>query len=239
MDSFSLEIILKDLTFQASSAPSEILNTCIELIEPPAPKDMARVTQAKIRKNGRKFLNIALVNKCFSDLVSEKLGVIRTVGLLMNKYCYYNEDNERSIGKRYDSMAHPQLLDAVCTQHKYKLTFSTFHTYDASIDDDIRQIVTLTPQSINCLTELRCRTEVPVLYVACANESIPLSTINFLLENGADPEQEILDNQAKRKTILADLEENDLDQIRLDALKELFQKHRNKNSVQVEEIEEI
>jgi ankyrin repeat protein len=90
--------------------------------------------------------------------------------------------------KDFDPKGNPHLLDALFTGCTLPYAVHSINAYTPEIEEDIKTIVKLTPQSIHCiLGRLRCRNEVPPLGAACANPNIPIDIIKFLLEKGADP----------------------------------------------------
>lgn len=130
---------------------------------------------------------------------------------LVHKYCSYNRDYENP----------GTLLDALFTGCRFPYTPSTFNVYTPEIENDIKEIVRLTPQSMNCtLGTLRSRDNVSPLAAACFNTNIPLHIIEFLFQQGADPNA-TLDVNGHPVRILADLESN-MSAERFAAIKALF-----------------
>ena len=53
--------------------------------------------------------------------------------------------------------------------------------------DDIKSILRICPSAIlSNWGQLRCRTNIDPLYLACINNEVPLSIIKLLIQNGAD-----------------------------------------------------
>lgn len=206
-----------------SLMPTDLNNYTINFIQP---------TEFSIddRKScARQIINISLVNKEFKQICSKKLAVLKKINDLVNKYNKYNKDYEIprrdwDTGRQFDPKGNPQLLDALFTGCELPYAKSTFNDYTPEIEKDIKDIVKLTPQSLNCiLGTLRCRTEVPPLVAACVNVNIPLHIVEFLLQQGANPNATLKLN-GYRIHILADLK-NNLDVQRFSAIKELFNKY--------------
>jgi hypothetical protein len=165
------------------SFPIELSCHIVNFIQPTI------VTSTERKSCARQLVNISLVNKEFNEICSEKLVVLKKINDFVNKYNRYNSYYENSTlnlkDRNFDPKANPQLLDALSTGHPFAA--STFRTYNPEIEQDIKDIVKLTPQSMNCtLGTLRCRTHVPPLAIACYNVNIPLHIVEFLLKQGAD-----------------------------------------------------
>jgi hypothetical protein len=105
---------------------------------------------------------------------------------LKNKYHVYHSIYLAEMHTR--RMGNPQLLDALSSganpDHIGNYSLSNF---DPSVIADIKEIVALTPQSLDCPLGIgQLFSKVPPLFMACANDRIPLSVIAFLLEKGAN-----------------------------------------------------
>lgn len=109
---------------------------------------------------------------------------------LAKKYSYYQKEVEdyeesRKWTDPLNTLGH-ELLNACasgCHFSQENTCDFTEHTLN-----DIRRIVELVPDSVLCDFGLvKCRNNITALYIACWNENIPLSTIQFLVEKGADP----------------------------------------------------
>lgn len=111
-----------------------------------------------------------------------------------------------------ERMGNPQLLDAVSSK--------------SPVIDDIKSIVTLTPQSLDCtMGAMRCRDQVPPLFKACCNDRIPIEIIEFLLESGANPFA-CLSLNNEMTPIFLDIETVEiLDKQRKDAIYKVFAKY--------------
>lgn len=161
------------------------------------------ITSHEITYCARQFVKIALVNREFQQICSEKLVVLKKINSLVNKYKIYNfcyqkiweiwkgiRQNTGFIG--CDPKGNPQLLDALFSGCIDK-GLCSHKEYNQQIEQDIEDIVKLTPQSLNCnfgtLNILGNRKiyNVTPLAVACINHHIPLHILKFLLQNGANP----------------------------------------------------
>lgn len=191
-----------------------------------APK---KFTGKEIRSCARDFVTLSLVSKEFRLICNTKLAALKKVHDLVHKYCAYNREYEEALSgweargkKGLHPKGNPQLLDALFTGCNLPYSRSTFNTYNDEIENDIREIVSLMPQSLHCiLGALRCRDDVPPLLAAVANKNIPLHIIEFLLQQGANPNATVKINGIPVK-IFKDLETIIEDKDRLAALQNLF-----------------
>ncbi|WP_257263103.1 hypothetical protein [Endozoicomonas sp. ONNA2] len=150
---------------------------------------------------------------------------------LMNKYSRYQQEYENPAYRQPPYLLHepkgcPMLLDALFTGCSLPHARSTFDEYTEEIEQDIKSMVKLSPQSIHCnFGELRCRDNVTPLMAACVNPVIPIEIIELLLENDADPKEKIsVSNQSR--CFLEDLAENfTLTDERLLQIRELFKRY--------------
>lgn len=128
-----------------------------------------------------------------------------------------------------EKMGNPQLLDALSTGLRLPCVRASLSNFTPSVIDDIKSIVTLTPQSLNCqLGRMRCRDQVPPLFIACCNGNIPIDVIEFLLENGANPKDSLLVNNAE-KSIISDISTAQaIDGLRQQEIYRLFEKYGTK-----------
>ncbi len=207
-----------------SSLPTEIKKYVSDFIIPP------NLSIKEVKSYGRHFLNLSLVNKELKDICSEKLSTLKKIHGLLIKYHKYQDQYENPQKNYYtliDPKGNPQLLDALFTGCKLRLANSTFDTYNQEIEYDIKEIVKLTPQSVNCiLGKLRCREMVTPLAAACFNTNIPVHIIEFLLENGANPNSTI-EVEGRATRILDDMKTNKEAKPteRLSKIEELFKKY--------------
>jgi hypothetical protein len=210
-----------------SSMPIELNCHIISFIAQPE-----KFTNTAIKSCARQLKNISLVNHEFNQICSDKLAVLKKINDLVSKYDMYNAEYENpgkdwSTGngsREVDPKGNPQLLNALFTGCRLPCAQKKFEVYTPEIEQDIKDIVQLTPQSMNCiLGTLRCRTEVPPLAVACFNDNIPLHIVEFLLQRGANPNATLRVNGTSIN-ILADLE-NNLSAQRFKAIQALFNRY--------------
>lgn len=182
------------------------------------------ITSKEIKSYARKILDISLSNKEFNQICSGKLATLKKITVLVDKYNNYNEDYEKLIDIEFDPKGNPQLIDALLTGFGSAFIRSSFGYYNSGIEKDIKEIVELTPQSMNCIIgSIRSVNELTPLAAACINVKIPLHIIEFLLQQGADSNATVqLDGYPIR--IIGMLEGN-LDVKRFAAIKELFGKY--------------
>jgi hypothetical protein len=175
-------------------------------------------------------LSNSCINKEFDHIIKPALQKLRQIAHLVNKYCKYNSIYANP-GKKWDTKelidygGNPQLWDALCTGSSLPFAESTFKNWSPEIETDIKNIITLTPESLNCtIGELRCRNNVPPLVIASINPHVPLEIVEYMLQKGANQFQEYKLNGYKT-TLVQDLEILDLDN-KLE-IEELLQKYKN------------
>ena len=116
-----------------------------------------------------------------------------------------------------------ELLDACFTGCKLLHARHSIDTYSIEIENDIKEIIRQSPQTIHCtLGRMRCRNNITPLAAACHNLNIPIHMIDFLLQNGADMNYPILLDNGEI-SILDDIELNyGVDSERYQQISELF-----------------
>lgn len=103
---------------------------------------------------------------------------------LIKKYNIYRDDVD--LPKEPDLLP-SQLLDAVASGLNNPCLKRTFPCYKKEIERDLKWIIKLIPNSVNCpIGEFRSLYNLTPLAVACCNENIPASIIELLLKNGAN-----------------------------------------------------
>ncbi len=150
---------------------------------------------------------------------------------LAGKYNIYQNDYEKMITGDEDPKGTPELLDALFTGCTLPSAKSTHSIYTRQIEDDIKEIMRQSPRTIHCnMGRLRCRENVTPLCAVCHNPEIPIHMVEYLLENGADPELPILLN-GREITILDDMK-NHSDSPELERMKQiadLFEEQKGLN----------
>lgn len=213
--------IAKVVSISFSSMPMDLKNIVFSFIfiQP------RKITNEEVTNCARQIKDISVINTEFNDIFRVKLANLKKINGLVKKYSEYNSDYEKpgynsKTKKEFDPKGNPQLLDALFTGCEL-FAKSTFRTYTSEIEEDIKKIVELTPQSMNCiLGTLRCIDEVPPLAAACFNTNIPIHIIEFLLKKGANPNATLkINNHAVR--ILSELK-NCLEEDRFTIIKKLF-----------------
>jgi hypothetical protein len=207
-----------------SSVPVEIKNKIVNFIQP------TRITYQEVQKCGRTIEALATTCKELKELSEKQLKSLKKIQELIIKYPTYNQAYEyayqyrRSLRDGYPG-GNPQLLDALFTGCKLPYARSQFNEYHQEIENDIKEIVVLTPQSMTCtIGILKCTKYVPPLAAACFNESIPLHIVEFLLEKGANPNA-TYDLDGQPIDILSDIKIN-ISPERFAAIEVLFNKYR-------------
>lgn len=181
-----------------STVPKEINKEIVGFVTP------EKMTNKGVQQCGRIFVNFSLVCKEFHEMSKDKLKDLQKIDALITKYPRFNASYENPPtftrldinrgtfvpDKEKNSLVpggNPQLLDALFTGFDKNFR-GTFETYSPEIEEDIKEIVKLTPQSLKCaLGELRNRKFVTPLIIACFNENIPIHIVELLLEKGANP----------------------------------------------------
>ena len=168
-----------------SLTPPEIKCEIANFIQP------TKMTNGEVKSCARTIVNLSLTCKKFKEIFAEKLEDLKKINALIEKYSKYNDDYEPEkiplfvsddMEKKFPG-GNPQLLDALFTGYDYAK--HSFSAYTPKIEEDIKQIVKLTPQSLNCiLGVLRCRDYLPPLAAACWNKNIPVHMVEFLLKKG-------------------------------------------------------
>ncbi len=175
-----------------SLLPTEIKKHISSFITP------SNTSVEEVKICGRCIKQISLVNKELRSICSDQLSTFKKIHRLLNKYNNYQHKNYVIDLVIPNPKGAPHLLDALFTGQKitskshafYRcgLLFSTFHKYNQEIENDIKEIVKLTPQSVNCILGKNSVTgDLTPLVVACINPNIPVHIIEFLLEKGANP----------------------------------------------------
>lgn len=199
-----------------SLLPIEIKDHIISFIQP------TKITNQEVKNFALEIKNISLVDREINVICQEKLMNLKKIYDLINTYSAYNSDYENW---HKDSKASPQLLDALFSGCTLPYAKCTFNYYDSSREEDIKEIVKLIPQSIDCdLGYLRCRHKITPLFAACINKKIPILIIEFLLKHGANPNATVLKN-GKPIHMLKDLEENMGYDDRFSEIKKLFKEY--------------
>jgi hypothetical protein len=188
----------------------------------------------RIAQKAADCARISLVSKMFCKEASifDMVGMKKVLwDALTQKYTRYNQEYRESIAcpperRPQLGMADPfppQLLDAVSTGSGKLLSLCTFNEYSSEIERDIFQIVRLMPQSLFCaFGQMRCRLKVTPLAMACVNNNIPLSIIEFFFQQGADANATLIWSISPIK-ILHDLKRNmSLARGRMEAIEKLF-----------------
>lgn len=164
------------------------------------------------------------MDKTLSDL---------TIKSLTHKYNVYNkkyaedcQDNSH-INEEYKDRypgGRPQLLDALSAGCNLPYANSSFEKFTEEIENDVKLIVYLMPDTLKCIMgELRCRRYLTPLFIACFNDNVPIHIIEFLLQNGANP-NDVYNLTGIPCKPLRDLEET-LDKERYLQIKELFERY--------------
>lgn len=149
---------------------------------------------------------------------------------LMTKYHVYNdnyfdtcEEIDKGIIPKDNSYpgGPPQLLDALFSGCPLPLARFTKEKYTPQVEEDIKLILEVMPDSLNCtMGQLRLVDNVTPLAAACYNGNIPIHIIELLLKKGANMTLKVNNSHIK----LIDLLKGDINPKRFEQIKELFEK---------------
>lgn len=154
----------------------------------------------------------ALISKESRLTVTEKLQELKKQ-YLEAKYCAYKSDYGQLVSSwqriqsdpsrledpffgaenrrflvQFDPSIKPHLLDALFTGCNLPYAGHSQSQYTEEVESDIKGIVQLMPENLNYgFGSLRLRSHVPPLGAAVINENIPISLIEWLFQNGANP----------------------------------------------------
>ncbi len=135
-------------------------------------------TIEEVKKCGRGVLTILFyVDQKIKKLCLEKVAELKKTYELINKYQGYNLRYHDFLKNGLKTGGNPHLSDALIT----------CKIFDKQTEEDIKEIVRLMPESINCyITDPIGRITTPFpIFIACINKYIPTTIVEFLLENGA------------------------------------------------------
>lgn len=197
----------------------------------------AGITTKEIIACGRQVVQLSLACREMREACSERLAAFKKTNDLMNKYGAYKEDYERPYHhwvtcKEVDRRGNPQLLDALVSGSNWAPR-STFNEFTQDIENDIKEIITTMPLSINCILGSISRSvEFPPLFAACINPKMPIYMIEFLIQQGANPKATLQEKSvagyigySRSVSILDHIRVYKLDDERLQAIRELFKKY--------------
>ena len=177
-----------------NNLPLDLRRYLLDFITP------ARFTNSEVKACARVLSGLARKSAKFKPLCQERLQKLARIYYFINKYPKYNikyEDPKSYwlvLPENYVEypLRSPQLIDAFLTGCDLPFAWHSFETYTAEIEDDIKEIVKLMPQSLNCaIGSLRCRGGVSVLFAAAINSNIPVHMVKFLPDHGADPNMSV------------------------------------------------
>lgn len=206
------------LTFE--SLPLEMKDYIVNCFKP------KKLTKTLVKEYANIVRIIAQVNKTMHEICNRKLCDLKRTYELLEKYHSYQHYYEKPLvdiltEKEHEVKGNPQLFDALLTGIEIP-NQSSIKKYDETIESDIKDIVKLMPQSINSVVGyIRCRNKVTPLYAACANQKIPLSIVEFLLNKGANP-HDVIEVNGREISILEDLKTNSKNKERLSQIEKLF-----------------
>lgn len=200
----------------------------------------SKLYREEVRSCWKVIKNLSLVNKELLKICGSKMSTLKRIHELLNKYNHYQSEYENpridsKTKREFNFKANPQLYDALQSDSDFNPFRSTFRYYNQDIENDIKEIVKLMPQSVNCIIgqmgnsitgQIRYREKMTPLHAACFNSNVPISIIEFLLENKANPNDFITLSQ-RPITILQDLRRNKekLPGDRIPKIEELFRKY--------------
>ena len=217
----------KEMISQFSSQPlvlkQKILNS---LLAKPS-----IITLNEVTYSGRMIVSLTLVNKELNGICSEKLFKFKKVYEMIIKYHEFNASYENAcrpdpsvlINKPVKICGNPQLFDALLSGSGIPMSCS-FEEFTPEVEEDIKMIVKLNPESFTYnLTSLGLARTVPPIFLACTNEQVSVSIVEFLLASGVDPHSIYDDNGIPTSVILGI--EGKFDSTRYEVIFDLFKKY--------------
>ena len=117
---------------------------------------------------------------------------------LAQKYSAYKEDYEDGYGyivkSKINMDSSPELLDALSSGLGHLPYVQTSHSsFTKEIMNDVKEIIKQCPSTIHANgASTRVHNRMTPLAVACMNPRVPVSLVEFLLQNGADPDLPIV-----------------------------------------------
>ena len=170
------------------------------------------------------ILNYCLISKNIYNKLNEYYNKYKNIYTLMNKYDIYQKDYERYIkNKHIYSIGSPQLYDLISTGCSIPYIKSSHKVWNKNIENDLYNILKSFPTCMNFNKGyLKNREKVPILFIACINENIPIKFIKILLNNGSSWNEYVLLN-SRKISIIEDLRMN-LSVNRYDLIKQICYK---------------
>ena len=122
------------------------------------------------------------------------------------------------------------MIDILYSECYLPFAYSSFNSFDEEQKKDLKKCIKLFPKCIHSTSgQLRCRTHVTPLYIACINNNVPISIVKYLLSKGAYKNLNIRVNGQKHH-ILHDMDEmSDGRYARIKDLVNNFEKRDKKN----------
>lgn len=166
-----------------------------------------------------------LVRLLDSDTYQQSLLNNRTLMKYLFRYNHYQKTYAERVRNNpaFKGETNPILSDILFTGLNWPFAGSTFNTLNPTIWSDFHQVVRLMPSAIHSTyCRLRCREYITPLYIACANEHVPLEIVQSLIANGARVDHKIQVN-CRDMGILEDIKECEvISKKRYEQLKGLF-----------------
>lgn len=148
----------------------------------------SKYTNEEVKECGRGVLTVLLyVDQKIKDICLIKLADLKKTYELINKYDYYNPNYELFLKQGLKMGGNPHLSDALLSGLKGLSRSCSRKTFDNTNEEDVKATVRLMPESLNCYTTDpigRITNPFPI-FIACINDNIPTSIVEFLLDNGA------------------------------------------------------
>jgi len=198
------------------------------------------VTSECLKESYMQTLGLMLVSKSIKEIVGESANTcflnLKKIHVLLNKYHAFNDDYRDSYSclRRFhedhemaliSDYGNPQLVDAIATGIPYPGFTRSLTQFSSVVLDDIKDIMTLTPQSLHCPIGIsRCFHNSQPLFFACINENIPLEIIEFLIVTGLNTDQRF-PVQEQMAGAMKSFADGNVQPLRANAITELFAKH--------------
>lgn len=147
----------------------------------------SKMTIDEVKRCGREVVVLSLIDTRINSAADEKLENLKKIYKLINKYSEYNDQYSLALERGINISGNPQLLDALLTGTNFPYIGRSIQLFNEETEEDIRSIVKLTPESMNCtIGQFGTFEFVYPIFAACLNENITASVLEFLIKSGAN-----------------------------------------------------
>ena len=166
--------------------PNENIKNIIDFLEIDI-NELNKTILKEIKKIFNFYYKIILINKNFRFMYYINYKKILYMIYLMNKYHIYQNDYERYLSNNLVYfIGSPQLYDLLCTGMKKYHIKSSVKIWNREQYTDFFYILNYFPSCMKFnKSYFKNIQRVPILYIACINENIPIKLIQLLIDYGA------------------------------------------------------